>query len=814
MATLTNPQISKYIISQIEKGQAIVFDEIIFANIPNLTESNLNRYLTIPSNNQIVYRQAISQTGFINENAVVYSVTMGTEVGNFDFNFIGLINKSENLLAVAVQTDLIKKIKNQNNQQGNSITRSILIEFNGAKAATNITIPAQTWQIDFTARLKGIDEKIRLSNLDLFGEAVFFGEGFLAKKTNTARRYTIESGTAYVKGVRATTARQTYNASNLPTTLYLDVVHQNTVTGSYETLSVITESRNRDYIDTAGYQHYVTPIARLESNGNVTDLRPLYLREIQDGLNNKVNRTGDTVTGDLILDQAKNGRWSALYLKSNNGDYRFEASPVDNNPRLNIVHRVGEVQNYLRFREFKSETFVAYESWVRAGFAPLANPNFTGTISGNYRLVIDGNEAEYTPYINIKDSSVDISRRVTDKVIAEITASVANGNGKNNRSLIRTMINSAKHGNLYAGVYNADNTVRWLWSGFGETGNLSIGKTSDDKTNRLQVNGTIYANAPLATANNGQVPTTAWVRSYSSNLISDYLPLTGGTLTGNLILNNNGNFPRIQFKAGDNSLLTLHSVEANTQHIATISKENASGERIGHLWFPKRVNETIATTTDVQNAESRAKTEAANAKTAADNAKTTADNAQRTATAAAGTAAWSGVSGKPSFNSNVNSTADNQFATPKAVKAAYDRASTAVTNAANAKTAADNAKTAADNAQRTANGKANASHTHTYNQISNFAAGVAAQFGQSNAQTGWTKLPNGLIIQWGRSTGTSPVKFPLKFPNACYTVVHSHNATHVHDFGNSIIIGDTTTTEFKFYSWGNTAYVNWIAIGR
>ncbi|MEX4068717.1 phage tail protein [Haemophilus influenzae] len=42
----------------------------------------------MPTSAQIVHRQAVSQSGVINENAVVYSVTIGTEVGDFDFNFI------------------------------------------------------------------------------------------------------------------------------------------------------------------------------------------------------------------------------------------------------------------------------------------------------------------------------------------------------------------------------------------------------------------------------------------------------------------------------------------------------------------------------------------------------------------------------------------------------------------------------------------------------------------------------------------------------------------------------------------------------
>mgnify|MGYP000011711832 CR=1 FL=1 len=50
------------------------------------------------------------------------------------------------------------------------------------KIADDVT--AETWQIDFTARLDGIDERERLSNLDVFGRQAFFdAAGTIQKKT-------------------------------------------------------------------------------------------------------------------------------------------------------------------------------------------------------------------------------------------------------------------------------------------------------------------------------------------------------------------------------------------------------------------------------------------------------------------------------------------------------------------------------------------------------------------------------------------------------------------------------------------------------
>ena len=259
MASLITPQFEHYVAEQTVARGTVQFDEFIFANIPGLNENNLDQYLTMPTSAQIVHRQSVSQSGVINENAVVYSVTIGTEVGDFDFNFIGLINKSKNMLAVAVQTAPVKKIRNKN----------------AVKALTGINVNANTWQIDFTVRLHGLDEKIRLTNRDLYGRAVFFDDGFLVKR-KTGNQFTIQPGVAYVEGVRMDlTALYNLTANNLPCSVYADVVHHCTVTGEYQTeIKYLTQSK-ADYVDTANRQHYVQILADIDSQGNVTDRRLL-----------------------------------------------------------------------------------------------------------------------------------------------------------------------------------------------------------------------------------------------------------------------------------------------------------------------------------------------------------------------------------------------------------------------------------------------------------------------------------------------------------------------------------------------------------
>ena len=309
MASLITPQFERYVAEQTIARGTVQFDEFIFANIPGLNENNLAQYLTMPTSAQIVHRQAVSQSGVINENAVVYSVTIGTEVGDFDFNFIGLINRSKNLLAVAVQTDTVKKIRNKNAVQGNSITRNMLLEFSGAKALTGINVNANTWQIDFTVRLHGLDEKIRLTNRDLYGRAVFFDDSFLVKR-KTGNQFTIQPGTAYVEGVRMDLGAEHHlTANSLPCSIYADVVHHCTVTGEYQTeIKYLTQSK-ADYVDTANRQHYVQILADIDSQGNVTDRRllsqflgmnPLTLDDTTENTKGKLGHTHKLPIASLV----------------------------------------------------------------------------------------------------------------------------------------------------------------------------------------------------------------------------------------------------------------------------------------------------------------------------------------------------------------------------------------------------------------------------------------------------------------------------------------------------------------------------------
>ncbi|EDR0335097.1 phage tail protein [Salmonella enterica subsp. enterica serovar Mississippi] len=255
-------------------GEPVLLDEFVFANVPGLDpDQPVDRNETLPPTEQIVHRQAVSRSGVVNDNAVVHSVVLGADVGDFSFNWIGLLNKASGTLAMIVHAPLQQKLKTAEGQQGNVLTRSFLMEYNGAQAETGINTPAETWQIDFTARMAGMDERQRLENIDIFGAAAFFGDGYLVGKSGN--QFYVTKGTGYVAGLRTTLAENlNITVTTRPVKVWLDVCWTGTLTSVWGVQSRITVADNlADYVQN-GVQHYVFAVAGIDENGNITDLRP------------------------------------------------------------------------------------------------------------------------------------------------------------------------------------------------------------------------------------------------------------------------------------------------------------------------------------------------------------------------------------------------------------------------------------------------------------------------------------------------------------------------------------------------------------
>ena len=253
--------------------KALEVSRFVFALIPGLNpESEVDRASTLPPAAQIVHTAPIQRSGYVTPNQVVYSVMLGSDVGDWDFNWVGL-QTAENVLLAVAYVPVQQKRKNRHPYQvGNNLTRNFMVAFSGAQAMTGITIDASTWQHDFTVRLGGIDERERLHNRDFFGRACFFDSGLQLVKTGNS--YQLKPGIAYVEGIRVVQTEPTIiNVANVPSKAWLEVALQRKGSDMVTTCQVVFGANLVDKTDSAGARHYFVPIADLPNSNTVTDLR-------------------------------------------------------------------------------------------------------------------------------------------------------------------------------------------------------------------------------------------------------------------------------------------------------------------------------------------------------------------------------------------------------------------------------------------------------------------------------------------------------------------------------------------------------------
>lgn len=275
--TVITKAFESYKAQQEAVSQPVILDEFVLANVPGLDPTvPIDREEGIPTEH-IVHVTDVHQDGFVNPNAVVYSITLDTRIGDFDFNWIGLRNKATGTLAAITHLPTITKYKSiPGVKNGNAITRSILMSYVGAKSATGITVDASTWQIDFTARLFGIDEAERLANRDHYGPASFFADGFLVYKD--AEGHKVNAGLAYVEGLRSELAEtQSLSVPAGKQFVYVDTSWQGQVTSRWQSHVVVTVSNTElnHYTDDDGVEHFVSKLATIEADGQVVDHRTL-----------------------------------------------------------------------------------------------------------------------------------------------------------------------------------------------------------------------------------------------------------------------------------------------------------------------------------------------------------------------------------------------------------------------------------------------------------------------------------------------------------------------------------------------------------
>ncbi|EGQ9310753.1 hypothetical protein F7U73_07380 [Vibrio vulnificus] len=251
-------------------------DKLIFANIPE-PKGFPQPDDGVPTD-YVVFEKRVEQRGRLSPDVVIYSTTLTSKEGPFEFNWTGGYSSEHGVLVTIDHHKRTPKTADEPGVAGNTMVRSITLEYKDIAEITNITVDASSWQYNATPRMKKMDEDVAQAIIDQNGKDWFIDDGFLVTPSGSA--YNIKAGGGYVSGNRvAMEFDRSVQVPNKPSFIYIDAHREGTPTGEQVTLFnfVVTAEEKDDYIDSStGKQipHFVCKIAQVLEDGSVSDLRP------------------------------------------------------------------------------------------------------------------------------------------------------------------------------------------------------------------------------------------------------------------------------------------------------------------------------------------------------------------------------------------------------------------------------------------------------------------------------------------------------------------------------------------------------------
>ncbi|WDF90246.1 phage tail-collar fiber domain-containing protein [Aeromonas hydrophila] len=396
MSQVITNAFARYLRDCLTNERPVVLDEFVLANIPGLNpDKPISPDAALPPANQIVYRKAVDQRGNINNDAVAYTIVMDTTIGDFSFNAMYLINKATGVVGMIVHKGLETKLKTNEatGQTGNSLVKSMLMEYNRAAAVTATHVDASTWQIDYAARLRGMDDDLRLQALQFFGPATFYSDGF--KLVNESGVYKVQPGMAYVGGLRAELNEvKKVTPGAKPVGLWLDIYRAGSLLDAWVNHFTLTLSVSDlvNYRDANGHQHHVAKVAIINANGSVTDVRRKRTIEL----------TGD-VTGKGILEDAQG---VTIEVEIKDGSHRHQWGDLDQVPAT--------ASRWPRYDEVTNKPDLAAANHSHPGTLtnpiPLAKEDLNTIITPSvFRQESDANAAASQNYPEPKAGSLTVT---------------------------------------------------------------------------------------------------------------------------------------------------------------------------------------------------------------------------------------------------------------------------------------------------------------------------------------------------------------------------------------------------------------------
>lgn len=350
MANTTDKSIltaaGKALLAQLNaEEKPLIIDKMIFANVADRAEFPQSDDV-VPTED-IVHQEQVEQRGRLSADSVIYSSTLTSDVGPFEFNWTGAYCSEYGVLVTIDHHALTPKTADEPGVAGNTLVRSVVLEYKDIAEITNIRVDASSWQYNATDRMKKMDSDVAQSIIDQNGKDWFIEDGFLVTPSGDA--YNIKAGAGYVSGNRVSMEfDRSVQVPNKPSFIYIDAHREGTPTGEQVTLFdfVITAEEKDDYTDSSTGKeipHFVCKIAEVLADGSVSDLRPDSesvkqrddVANAENGLN--ISLASNVIYSDEIAFGVQSFAVSAI---DNNKIYALSLSGVST-ANLSTLHQFG-----------------------------------------------------------------------------------------------------------------------------------------------------------------------------------------------------------------------------------------------------------------------------------------------------------------------------------------------------------------------------------------------------------------------------------------------------------------------------------------
>lgn len=276
MASVITIAGEKLFAAKAQANEQLDIDTFIFANVPGQdATAPINREEGLPIDH-VVHQQIVQQVGRINDNVVVYSTVLDSITGPFEFNWVGLYSSINNTLVAINHIPTTPKTKTEAGVAGNTLNRNFGIEYSGIADLTGIDVAPETWQLDFTARLQGMDKLTQQLAADMNGKDWFIEDGFKVEPRSTVNSFKILPGIGYVSGLRVELKNEhIFSVEQYPIFIYVNAWFEGDANSTWSpSLSfTITSLERDDYVDDAGIKHYVGRLAQITSADEIIDFR-------------------------------------------------------------------------------------------------------------------------------------------------------------------------------------------------------------------------------------------------------------------------------------------------------------------------------------------------------------------------------------------------------------------------------------------------------------------------------------------------------------------------------------------------------------